>query len=249
MSKIIWLSIIIIFLIPCFSDAQEVAEQFLVGYWTFDEGTGEKVKDYSGHGNDGEFVGSPKWVDGKYGTALDFGGDGSYVSVKDNDSLDLTDAATYMVWFSLDEPIAGQRRMMSKNDSIFILFDFGDANSIDFLVKPGNDFVESTTIDWKIGEWYHFAGTYNGNMLRIYINGKMEGEKKGVPQIATSDLDLWIGADDWNLPTTSFPGIIDDVRIYSKSLTDTEIRQAMEGPASLQPGGKLPVTWGSLKNW
>ena len=57
------------------------------------------------------------------------------------------------------------------------MFDFGDPNTIDLLVKPNNDFVESKTSDWKVDQWYHFAGTYDGKSLRIYVNGKLEGEK------------------------------------------------------------------------
>ena len=44
------------------------AEKDLVGLWAFDEGTGNKVKDLSGNGNDGTISGA-KWVDGKFGKA------------------------------------------------------------------------------------------------------------------------------------------------------------------------------------
>ena len=47
-----------------------------VAIWLFDEGEGEIVTDASGNGNDGVFAsGQPKWVDGKFGTALDFNED------------------------------------------------------------------------------------------------------------------------------------------------------------------------------
>ncbi|HID55274.1 TPA: LamG domain-containing protein [Candidatus Poribacteria bacterium] len=251
MIRKISLLVVLSFLIASgLSAARQVARESLVGYWPFDEGGGDKVKDESGNGNDGKIVKSgeyPKWVQGKFGTALDFGGNGSYVAVPDSKSLDLTKSVTYMAWFKLNEPIQGQRRMMSKNNSIFFLFDFGNPTSLDFLVKPNNDFVESKTVDWKIGEWYHVAGTYDGDALRIYINGKLEGERKGVPEIAPSDLELWIGADDWRLPTTSFPGVIDEVRIYDRALSEEEINQAMEGPTAVGLKDKLPLMWGSLR--
>ena len=71
----------------------------LVGYWPFNEKTGKKAEDASGNGNDGKLIDGPKWVEGKFGSALEFGGDGSYVEVADDPSLDLTNAATVMAWF------------------------------------------------------------------------------------------------------------------------------------------------------
>ena len=136
------------------------AEDALVGYWPFDATSGKTVQDVSGNGLDGEIVDQVDWVPGQFGNALDFGAGGGYVLVEHNDALNLSTDLTYMGWFNLNEPIAGQRRMMSKNNSVFFLFDFGAADSLDFLVKPANDFVESTT-QFEVGQWYHFAGTYD----------------------------------------------------------------------------------------
>ncbi len=223
------------------------AEEALVGYWPFDEGNGEDTRDASGNGHDGQLINGPEWVDGKFDKALDFGGTGSYVLVPDDDALDLATAATYMCWFNLNEAIAGNRRLMSKNDSIFVIFDFGSPTSLDFLVKPNNDFVESTTT-FEPGEWYHFAGTYDGDSLRLYINGELEGEMGGVPEIAVSSLDLWIGFDDWE-SAIGFHGIIDDVRIYSVPLTQDEIVMAMAGPVAVEmTQDKLTITWGAIKS-
>ena len=60
--------------------------------------------------------------------------------------------------------------------------------------------------------------------MNIYINGQLEGEKKNAAGIAPSDLDLWIGADDWKMPASCFPGVIDEVRIYNKALTKAKLR-------------------------
>lgn len=226
------------------------SEDYLVGHWSFDEGSGTVVADASGSGNDGELVGDASWVAGKFGQALDFGAGGGYVLVPDDDALDLSDELTYMGWMNLNQAIEGQRRMMSKNNSVFFLFDFGDdPTSLDFLVKPGNDFTETTTVDWVLGQWYHFAGTYDGDALRIYIDGVMEGETTGVPPIAASDLDLWIGADDHNPPTTTFPGVLDDIRIYNKALNADEIAALMASPTAVEPGAnQLTTTWALLRS-
>lgn len=250
MSKLAFIIVVLFaLLLSAISAVMAGTDEFLVGYWPFNEGAGNTTVDASGNGHDGELIDNPAWVQGIYDSALSFGVGGEYVLVPDDDALDLSDALTYMGWFNLSEPIAGQRRMMSKNDSIFFLFDFSDPISLDFLVKPNNDFAESTTVDWIVGDWYHFAGTYDGDALRIYINGALEGEATGVAPIATSDLDLWIGADDWQPGITTFPGILDEIRVYSTALTESEIGEVMESTSAVdKDANKLSVTWGTVKS-
>ncbi len=222
------------------------AEDGLVAYWSFDEGAGKTATDATGNGHDGEFAGAPKWVAGKFGTALEFDGVDDHVKVEDDDGLDLTDEITLMAWFNPSAALTS-RRMMVKNNSIFVIFDFGNANSVDFLVKPDNLFAQSKTTDWKVGQWYHFAGTFDGKTLRVYINGQLEGEAANNKPIAPSNLELWIGGDDNGRPTDWFPGKIDEVRLYDKALSGADIQNVMDTPADVQARGKLTTTWGRLK--
>lgn len=246
MSKVISVLLICSLLITSYCLANPV-DDGLVAYWSFDEGAGKTAADVSGNGHDGTFEGAPKWVDGKFGTALDFDGEDDHVVVPDDDALDLTTNVTYMAWFSPNDALTS-RRMISKNDSVFIIFDFGNSkDSIDFLVKPNNANIESKTTDWKVGQWYHFAGTFDGKTLKVYINGQLEGEKPNNVPIASSDLDLWIGGDDYGRPTDHFPGKIDEVRIYEKALSEADIQKVMDTPADVQAHGKLTTTWADIK--
>ncbi|RKU19532.1 hypothetical protein C6501_01345 [Candidatus Poribacteria bacterium] len=222
------------------------AEDGLVAYWSFDEGAGKTATDATGNGHDGKFAGAPKWIEGKFGTALEFDGVDDHVKVEDDDALDLTDEVTLMAWFNPSAALTG-RRMMVKNNSIFVIFDFGNANSVDFLVKPDNLFAQSKTTNWKIGQWYHFAGTFDGKTLRVYINGQLEGEAANNKPIAPSNLELWIGGDDNGRATDWFPGKIDEVRLYDKTLSEAEIQRVMDTPADVQARGKLTTTWAKIK--
>ena len=240
------LSFCLLLMIANFSMAN-VAEDGLVAYWPFDEGKGKEAEDVTGNGHDGEFNGNPKWIDGKFGTGLEFDGEKDYVAVADDAALAIEENITLMAWFSPNDVLT-KRRLMVKNNSIFVIFDFGNADSIDFLVKPNNAFAESKTTDWKIGEWYHFAGTFDGKTLRVYVNGKLEGEAdNGVP-IAPSNLELWIGGDDFGRPTDFFPGKIDEVRLYEKTLSEADIQKVMETPQDVEARGKLATTWSRLKD-
>ena len=154
MTRTILLSVCVLALLTsAFSPAMGQVEEALVAYWPFDDGAGDEANDASGNGHDGTLEGEANWVDGKFDKALDFGPGGGHIVVPDDDALDIPAGVTYMAWFNLNESIVGQRRMMSKNDAIFVIFDFGDATSLDFLVKPNNDFVESTTA-FEVGDWY-----------------------------------------------------------------------------------------------
>ena len=239
------LSLFSLFIITSLGVAN-VAEEGLVAYWPFDEGTGKAAADVTGNGHDGKFAGAPKWVDGKFGTALEFDGEEDHVVVSDDAELAIEENITFMAWFSPSDVLTS-RRLMVKNNSIFVIFDFGDKNSIDFLVKPDNTFAESTTTDWKIGEWYHFAGTFDGKTMKVYVNGKLEGDVANNVPIAPSNLELWIGGDDFGRPTDFFPGVIDEVRLYEKTLTEAEIQKVMETPQDVEARGKLTTVWGKIK--
>ena len=223
-----------------------VAEEGLVAYWPFDEGAGKKAVDVTGNGHDGVVDGNPKWVDGKFGTGLEFDGEEDKVVVADDPDLAIPENITFMAWFSPNDSLSS-RRLMVKNNAIFVIFDFGDVNSIDFLVKPDNLFAQSKTTDWTIGEWYHFAGTFDGKTLRVYVNGQLEGEADNNTPIAPSDLELWIGGDDFGRPTDFFPGKIDEVRLYEKTLSEADILKVMETPQDVDVRGKLTATWGKIK--
>lgn len=246
MSKVTLVLTLCMLLSICHFCNANVADDGLVAFFPFDEGTGDKASDVTGNGHDGKFEGAPKWVDGKFNSALEFDGNDDYVAVDDNNALDFTDKITMMAWFSPNDDLTS-RRLMVKNDSIFVIFDFGNKKSIDFLVKPTNLFAESSTIDWTIGEWYHFAGTFDGKKLKVYVNGKLEGDADNPTNISPSDLDLWIGGDDFGRPTDFFPGKIDEVRIYNRVLSESNIQKIMETPQDVVPLGKLTTTWSKIK--
>lgn len=226
--------------------AASAVTEGLVANWDFDEGGGDAARDIAGNGHDGELVGNVDWMEGRFNGALEFDEPLEYVAVPDHPDLNLTDAATYMIHFKPMDSLAS-RRLMVKNDSVFVIFDFGNATSIDFLVKPTNFFAESATTEWTIGSWYHFAGTFDGSTLRVYVDGKLDGEAPNGQPIATSDKELWIGADDFGRPSDSFPGAVDDARIYNRALTEREIQEAMSGPLSVDPRRKAAVAWANLK--
>lgn len=235
----------------CFS-----AEKDLVAYWNFDEGTGEIVKDVTGNKHDGKFVGAIKWVDGKFGKALEFDGK-SYVEVPHADDLAIETNLTFSAWFKPNVTINSTNygyRLMVKNNDYFFLFNYKEGDkglgNLGFLLKdPGgvNHVAHSTTGEWKAGTWYHATGTFDGKQIKIYINGILEATTDYVGKIGNSKLTVWIGADD---APSYFPGVIDEVRIYKATATDAEVKQIMAGPSgtsSVSFEKSITTSWGRIK--
>jgi hypothetical protein len=76
--------------------------------------------------------------------------------------------------------------------------------------------------------WTHLAGTYDGATMRMYVNGVQVSSRAQTGQIAISTSPLQIGGD--TIYGQYFPGRIDEVRIYNRALSATEIQRDMNTP-------------------
>ncbi len=82
--------------------AAGIANADLVGYWKFDEGSGNTAYDLSNYTNDGTINGDPKWVAGKIGAALEFDGSDDYVDCGNDPSLNINDRITVALFTSFN---------------------------------------------------------------------------------------------------------------------------------------------------
>ena len=78
-----------------------------------------------------------------------------------------------------------------------------------------------------LNTWTHLAATYSSGALRIYVNGVLVSTQAGTGSIASSTLPLRIGGNTiWG---EYFAGRIDEVKIYNRVLSVTEIAADMAG--------------------
>jgi hypothetical protein len=227
------------------AEAQQVVTDGLVGYWTFNEGDidGETVMDVWGE-NHGTIMGNTQVVDGKFGKALEFDGVNSYVEIPDHESLQLWEKHTLEAWIY---------QLESRSSRIIDKIGAGTANGPHLDTHPGTKLRScagnciSTTVDYTLEEWHHVAVTFDEGEVKLYLNGSVEGEGSVPSPLAGNDLSLKVAADSngQNL----FMGIIDEVRVYNRALSEDEIKQNMkaEGLAVESSEDKLTVTWGHLK--
>ena len=97
----------------------------LVGWWTFDETSGTTAKDSSGKGNNGRIVGTPQWVPGKVGGALQFNGS-TYVDCGNGPSLNVREQITIAFWFNFTSLGIGFTRIVEYGP---VSFEFDEATS------------------------------------------------------------------------------------------------------------------------
>ncbi len=210
----------------------QAVDPSLVGWWTLDEGSGATARDSSSNKNDGALRG-PQWAAGKIGGALRFTGATDYVEVPDSASLDVTDTITIAAWVFREVDTGTWDRAVAKSDAS--VYDYWlqitSADSIGGGIRDTANAVHH--IDTTAGpaipmnQWVHLAFVYDGTYLRGYINGQSaKSVNIGPFKLMTSTRPLWFRRLQ---NAYSFQGLIDEICIYSRALTEGEIQKIMKG--------------------
>ena len=211
----------------------------LVGWWKLDETGGSIAVDSSGGNPAGVLLGNPQWqpAGGKVGGALEFNGVDDYVDTGYKTDLP---AWTVAVW--VKSPAGPSTEIQSgpvhreKNYHINWSHVF-DAFRGAAAVSVNGTWYAASFGELQANTWYHLAATYDGENLKAYKDGVLitdNPEPSGSPDPETETLKLGKHAMDIH----HFAGTIDDVRIYSYALSDSEIADIYKG----SPGTKVKET-------
>jgi len=193
-------------------------ESGLVGYWKFDEGSGGIAYDSSGNNNNG-ILHNVIWINGKINKALGFDGGDSHANVSDSYNLNITSSITIEAWV-YPFTTSGRREIASKNTAYLFNLQDGKICSNMYGVNGVFNCSEETVAS---NAWSHVAMTYDGSVLKLYINGQLDSSFSVSGKIRKSSNPLTIGLQQNNLGS-AFSGVIDEVRIYNKSLEENEIK-------------------------
>jgi hypothetical protein len=211
-------------------EPQKASDEDLVGRWSF-EGTGEEVKDSSGKGNHGKLEGKPERIDGPFGKALELKLDNGcqYVEIEKPKGLGDLKKFTIAAWFNIDP------RWSYHQPTYYTIISGWGGLHIDFrpigrpwFSAPGKDkkhFYHQTFSRTLSSEnWDFVAITYDGEIMTIYVNGRVaDRTKKG--EIVWDDKKdfLRIGANSNKAWHFQFRGKIDEVEMYKNALSGAEI--------------------------
>jgi uncharacterized protein (TIGR03437 family) len=207
----------------------------LVAAYSFSEGTGTTVADASGNGNSGTITNATWTTSGKFGSALSFNGSSSWVTVKDSASLDFTKGMTLEGWVNPTVLSGSWRTVIIKQSTgalMYALYANTDTQQPSGHVFIASEFDTRGTGTLALNAWTHLAATYDGNFLRLYVNGALASTKAVTGAIKTSTGVLRIGGNDiWG---EYFSGLIDEVRIYNRALSVAEVASDMNAVVKSQ---------------
>lgn len=224
-----------------FNDEKLNINNGLVGYWSFDEGTGSTAHDDSGNGNDGMINGAT-WIEGVLGKALDFDGNSDYVSF----SSSVLDTPPFSVcaWVKPNTVNPSKNRYIIANGGhsldksglylalaenythhLFYQYQFGGTK---INGDHGVAYKQATSTGWTFlcGTW---DGSLNENNFRLYINGNRVSGVRIFPVTGGPSYHLRIGQP---VGTSNYywDGLIDEVRIYNRVLSENEILDLYKEP-------------------
>ena len=201
----------------------------LAGYWKLDEEGGASAADSSGNGLSGTVYGSPSSIEsGAAGRAYGFGGS-DYISLGNPSSFPDGASPRSMCGWGRPDSLAGGFAWIASygtagtGQAMFI----GRNGATLYGGGYGDDLSASNV--WTAGNWTQACLTYDGATARLYANGQ---------QVAS-------GAKSWNLArgvayigkqvngAEYWTGAIDDVRIYNRALSASEVSHLYSNPSNL----------------
>jgi len=211
-------------------------ESGLIAAYAFDEGSGTTVVDASGNSHTGTLNGATWSTSGKFGGALSLDGMSARVTVPSSADLNVTSGFTLMAWVYPTAAQSNWRTVLHKETDRYYLMASSDQNT----PASGGTFVAGNENTYgptalPVNTWSHLAATYDGNVVRLFVNGTQVASQAQTTPLTISTGPLSIGGTA--AYGEYFQGTIDEVRVYNRALSASELQADMNTPL----GGSTPL--------
>ncbi len=195
-------------------------------YLPFEGGSNSTyTKDYSGLNNNGNVSSAIFGRSiGKIGGGYEFDGNDDIIDI--GSDYDATESITVMTWIKPQRRQKDNAKIVTQRNSADDSYVFAlqyDSTEVVFFQAHDSP-VSTTTFNVTNSSWYHLAGTYDGRVTRLFVNGVLIDSDLVSPVYSTSTNPITIGARiSGGTIDHEFNGTIDEVKIYNYSLTSTEV--------------------------
>ena len=201
-----------------------------VAWWKFDETSGTIASDSSGNNNTGTLINGPVFVSGRINNALSLDGINEFVDAANPTSLQITGRLTVSAWINTKtgDGVPVSKYNFSNNTRSWRLY-VTPTNILAFTVSSdgvaAQDLQSPTSI--SLNTWQYITATYDGARITLYINGTSVASTPYTAGLFNSSAHVIVG-DNAN-GGNPFNGQIDDVRIYNRALSATEVSALYNG--------------------
>ena len=260
----------------------ELADEDIVGIWLFDEADGDAIVDASGHHADGKInnftADGVKREPGKFGGALKFpavDGKLNNVTIPNPQNYNAFDEFTISMYVKAKTTGANQRMFSNESfpggdGSRNIVWELnggaGDTGRIVFGADGCCKWADAQAPRDLLTDdvWHHVVGLWKQPSLLVYTDGRkgqdkcFDGDSPNGDDPCNALPDLKAAGDPFIIATRpndtgNFNGLIDDVALLDRALTEDEIKTLRDdgleaGALAVSPKGKAATTWGALKS-
>jgi hypothetical protein len=207
----------------------------LVGYWRFEGNSSDDSPTYSNAGTDTNITYGAGT--GEFGQGASFNGTTSKIVLNDQAQNHVAGNFTVGCWVKLDSAdensLAIQVYSQNTARAGFVFYAAGTSGHVTLIsgkntgTSQGTDWDQREgTIDVSDGTWHFVCGRYNGSTLDVFVDGVKDGTGTSWANNAAYAATTYerIGArNNSGSDTIAFKGILDDLWLFSRTLTDAEI--------------------------
>ena len=215
-----------------FDPAIALAQANLTVSLPLDEGSQNTAYDYSGNGNQGTLFHGAAWTTGRINSAVSFDGVDDNLVIEGSTSISsITSGVSVAAWVYRASNQGGGVAVISRQLGTQHLdhWIFGFINGqYRWFVNTSTGYSDTNLGgEAPVGQWVHVAGTYDGAMVRFYVNGveQFSTPHSGSFPVDSTGISVGAGHNDYGrTPVEAFHGMVDDLRVYSRGLSAAEVQ-------------------------